>query len=303
MLRLLLILVVVAPFFTFISCDSPQTTPKNTPRKGNTLMYADEAYQPFMQTASYTYNGLYPSAVIQFKFASETDAMNAMAKGLTKTIFVSRDFTAEEKKNLHTNNIQVNSKIIAHDAVTFIVNQEAVDTLLTFSQLRDLLTSNSPLGPLSKKAVEIVFDKVQSSNFNYLLRWLDGKNYGKMVHAVHATQEVIDYVKAHKNAIGVIGYNYLADMEDPDVVHLLNTIAVVSVQGKDGHYWKPNKATLLDEQYPLIKEIWSINSDAPDGLNTGYVNFLNSRQGQLLVDKCDLGPGKGTPREINFIAQ
>lgn len=285
------------------ACGDNSTATKTTHRKGKTIMYADEAYQPLMETASYTYNGLYPNAEITFTYTSETDAMNAMAKGLSKTIFVSRDFTAEEKKNLHASNIQVVSKIIARDAITLFVNLESVDTLLTLDQLRSILTSDTPLGPLSKNPIEIVFDRVQSSNFNYLHRWLEGKEYGKMVHALKSTKEVIEYVKTHKNVIGVIGYNYIADMEDRNVTNLLKQIKVISVQAKDGLYWRPYKATLLDQKYPLIKEIWSINSGAPDGLNTGYINFLDSRQGQLLVDKCDLGPGKGTPREIQIISE
>lgn len=124
-----------------------------------------------------------------------------------------------------------------------------------------------------------------------------------MVHAVKSTKEVIAYVKAHKNAIGIIGYNFIADQEDRNVLQLLKEVKLVSVKGNDAYFWKPYKATLLDNKYPLIKEIWAINSGAPDGLNTGYVNFLDSRQGQLLVDKCDLGPGKGTPREVQIIEE
>lgn len=285
------------------ACTDTPSTPKTTPRKGKTIMFADIAYEPLMTTAAYTYNGLYPNAEISFQYVSETEAMNAMSHGKTKTIFVSRDFTDKEKKNLHASNIQVVSKIIARDAITFIVNLESKDTLLTLTQLKELLTTDAPNGPLSKNPIEFVFDRVQSSNFNYLHRWLNGKEFGKMVHAVKSTKEVIAYVKAHKNAIGIIGYNFIADQEDRNVLQLLKEVKLVSVKGKDAYYWKPYKATIIDNKYPLIKEIWSINSGAPDGLNTGYINFLDSRQGQLLVDKCDLGPGKGTPREIQIIEE
>lgn len=286
-----------------LSCSSGNQPAKDTPRRGKKIFYADEAYRPLMETASYTFMGLYPYSELDFVYTSETDAMNAMAKGKTRTIFVSRDFTEEEKKNLHASNIQVKSMIIAHDAVTFIVNTESTDTTFTLDQLRTMFTTNAPVGPNSGKATEFVFDKVQSSNFNTILRWLDGKPFGSMVHALNSTEEVIEYVKQHKNVIGIIGYNHIADLDDRKVVRLRETFKIASIQAQDKFYWKPDRATVTEKKYPFCKEIWAINSGAPDGLNSGFVNFLNSRQGQLLMEKCELGPGRGTPREINFITQ
>lgn len=295
------ILVLTSLSFVFIGCNNGQK--KDTTRRGKKTMYADESYQPLMETASYTFMGNYPESELTFVYSSETDAMNAMAKGLTRTIFVSREFTAEEKKKLHAANITVTSDILARDAVTFIVNNSSVDTLFTQEQLKAMLTEKDPSGPISKKPIEFVFDKVQSSCFNYLLHWLDGKKYGNMVHASKNTQEVIDYVSKHPNAIGIIGYNHLSDYDDPNVKQRLSKIKIVSIQAKDGFYWKPNRPNIIEKKYPFCKELWSINSGSPDGLNSGFVNFLNSRAGQLLMEKCELGSGRGTPREINFTTE
>ncbi|MDR0801331.1 substrate-binding domain-containing protein [Fluviicola sp.] len=295
-------LALVGSGILFSACDNASKT-KDTPRRGQKTFYADESFQPLMETSSYTFMGIYPDAKLDFVYTGETAAMNAMSQGKTRTIFVSRDFTDKEKKSLHASNIQVESGVFAHDAVTFIINPGNNDTLLTQDQLKNILTGKSTTWPFSNKPIEVVFDRVQSANFNFMLKWLGNASYGKVVHATRSTKELIQYVQNHPLTLGVIGYNFISDLDDPAVKKRLKQFKVVAIQGEEGSYWRPNKATITEKKYPFHREIWYINSGAPDGLNSGFINFLNGRQGQLLLEKCELGPGKGTPREINFITE
>jgi phosphate transport system substrate-binding protein len=283
------------------SCNTNQT-PDDTPRRGKKTMYLDESFQPLIKTASEVFTGIYPQADIDLVYTSETNAMKALSEGKARTIFIGRDYTNEEKKYLRSLNITVTSDIIAHDAIAFIVNRNNMDTLLTQDQLRDLLKGKSTTWPISQKPVEIVFDQVQSANFNHLLKWI-GTDFGKQVHAAKNTEDLINYVQENPNTLGVIGYNHFSDFDDPKVQARLKKFRVVGIQGNDKYYWRPTKANIAERKYPFWRPIWAINSGAPDGLNTGFVNYLNARQGQLLLEKCELGPGKGTPREINFVTE
>ena len=283
------------------SCETNQT-PDDTPRRGKKTMYLDESFQPFIKTASEVFTGIYPQADLNMVYTSETNAMKALSEGKARTIFIGRDYTKEEKKYLRSLNITVTSDIIAHDAITFIVNLNNMDTLLTQKQLRDLLKGKSTTWPISQKPIEIVFDQVQSANFNHMLKWI-GTDFGKQVHAAKNTEDLIRYVQENPNTLGVIGYNHISDFDDPNVKARLKKFRVVGIQGNDKYYWRPTKANITERKYPFWRPIWAINSGAPDGLNTGFVNWLNARQGQLLLEKCELGPGKGTPREINFVTE
>jgi phosphate transport system substrate-binding protein len=265
-------------------------------------MYLDESFKPLIKTASEVFTGIYPEADLNLVYTSETNAMKALSEGTARTIFIGRDYTKEEKKYLRSLNITVTSDIIAHDAITFIVNLNNMDTLLTQDQLRDLLKGKSTTWPNSQKPIEIVFDRVQSANFNYMLKWI-GTDFGKQVHAAKNTEDLIRYVQNNPNTLGVIGYNLISDFDDPYVKARLKKFRVVGIQGNDKYYWRPNKANITEKKYPFWRPIWAINSGAPDGLNTGFVNYLNAREGQLLLEKCELGPGKGTPREINFVTE
>lgn len=283
------------------SCNTNQT-PDDTPRRGKKTMYLDESFKPLIKTASEVFTGIYPDADLNLVYTSESNAMKALSEGTARTIFTGRDYTKEEKKYLRSRNITVTSDIIAHDAITFIVNLGNMDTLLTQNQIRDLLTGKNKTWPNSQKPIEVVFDRVQSANFNYMLNWI-GSDFGKQVHAAKNTEDLIKYVQNNPNTLGIIGYNFLSDFDDPEVKARSKKIRVVGIQGNDQYYWRPNKPNITEKKYPFCRSIWAINSGAPDGLNTGFVTFLTGRQGQLLLEKCELGPGKGTPREINFITE
>lgn len=300
-MKKLLILSLIVVLGIQFSCNT-NGTPDDTPRRGKKTMYLDESFMPLIKTASEVFSGIYPDADLNLVYTSESNAMKALSEGTARTIFTGRDYTKEEKKYLRSRNITVTSEIIAHDAITFIVNLENMDTLLTQSQIRDLLTGKSTVWPGSQKPIEVVFDRVQSANFNHMLDWIHS-DFGKQVHAAKSTEDLIKYVQNNPNTLGIIGYNFISDFDDPVVKARLKQFRVVGIKGNDSYYWRPNKANITEKKYPFCRPIWAINSGAPDGLNTGFVTFLTGRQGQLLLEKCELGPGKGTPREINFITE
>lgn len=276
------------------SCNDPFAYDTDTHSRGVKTMFADESMKPFLETSAYTFEGLYPKAHIQFKYMSETNALNALIKDETKTIFVSRDFTDAEKKNLAKSNIIAKATLIGFDAVAFVTNKQEVDSIYSVDELKQLLTSK-------KEGPTIVFDNVQSSNFNHLLESLRITAYGTNVKALNSNNAVIDYVRKHPGAIGVIGYNWLSDEEDPMIQFNRNEVRIIAVsKTAKGKAVQPDTYTIRTNQYPFIKKMWCLNKGAADGLNTGFANFLEDEKGQLLVEKAGLVAYRKTPRVFNF---
>lgn len=276
------------------SCGSPLGKDNDTHSRGYKTMIADESYQPLLRTASMTFSGLYPKATIQFSYRSETEALNALIKDETKTIFVSRDFTDAEKAKLVKSNIQARALVVAYDAVIFLLHPDAADTVLTEARIKELLTANE-----ANKT--IVFDQVQSSNFNFLQRHFNIRKYGKNVKALASTPEVVKYIAAHPDAIGVVGFSWFSDLEDPKTQARLKQVKLAYVTcERDGKAYLPDSYNLRESLYPFRKQIYCLNKGAADGLNTGFTVFLEDEQGQLLVHKTGLLPFRKTPRMFNF---
>lgn len=286
-----------------LSCGRPVRENKGIHRS-SALIYSDESFRFFIETAGDTYEGRFPEKTLQFKYMPETMAMNALITDKVKTIFVGRDFTPLEKSSLRKSNIVVQSKCIAYDAIALIVNNQVTDTTLTIDQLKQLLTSSHATWPSNGKPIQLIFDNSQSANFNLLLKLIGGKPFGKNVFAEKNNQAVIDFVKKNPTAIGIIGYTFLADEDDPRVTAFRNGITIIRIaKNANSPYYLPYYSSIDKSNYPLCRPIWAINKSGGEALTTSFINFLEGDIGQRLVDKAGLVPARKTAREINILSE
>ncbi|MBN8120073.1 hypothetical protein J0J26_24740, partial [Vibrio vulnificus] len=73
------------------------------------------------------------------------------------------------------------------------------------------------------------------------------------------TDAVIDYVSKNKNAIGVIGLNWLVQ-PTASTEKLLDDIKVLAVKNyKDGKYYKATQNNIAEGTYPLIRKDYVID--------------------------------------------
>lgn len=274
---------------------------EDTHSRGTAEIYIEESFKPLFDTSIYTFEGLYPKADIQPVYSSEGMIIDAFFKNKTKTICISRDFTKEEKARLRQQQVEVISHKVAQDAVTLIVNPENTDTLMTIDQLKRILMGKDTIWPGLKTKINVVYDQANSANFNYLMDLVGKNNLPINVFAVKSNEEVINYVKKNKSALGVIGLNWVSDSDDFDALKFMDGLQVVSVAktAKD-EYFKPYAGFIHTHEYPLYREIWLINKGRASGLHTGFVLFMIGESGQTIVLKSALVPASAPVRLIQM---
>lgn len=278
-----------------ISCSRPEDSNDGINRYVTTI-YADESFRPFMETSGMTYEGRYPEKTIAFEYVSEQKALRALIDDKTKTAIVSSDFTKAEKEQLKKGKILVTTTMLAKDALVLIVNKTNRDTTLTITELKAILKGTTQQN--------LVIDQSQSANFNYLSQLIDNKPFGKNIYVNKSNKAVIDYVAKNNNTIGVIGYNWIGDLEDPVVQQLREKFKIVRIARESNQqYYEPYFKTIDREEYPLTRSIYAINKGAADGLNASFLNFIESNIGQRLVEKAGLIPARKTERQINIISE
>lgn len=267
--------------------------------RGNADIYIEESYKPLFESITYVFESQYQSADIKDIYCSESEAIKAFLENKTKTLFITRDFTKEEKEKLKKRQIGVRSIKIADDAVTLIVNKENKDTLLTVDDIKRIFKGQDTIWKQTGLKKNLVFDQNNSANFIYLSKLVNYESIGKNVFSVNSNKEVIQYVKEHKSAIGVIGVNWISDKDDSTAMSFLNDIRVVEIaKDVNSEYYKPYQAYIYTKEYPLTRELWSINKGSKAGLNSGYVNFIQGDKGQLIVQKSGLMPANSPVRMI-----
>lgn len=274
----------------------------DTPTSGEVLILADESYQPLIQVQIDTFQEIYKYAKFNVRYLPETELFNQLMNNDSVRIAITaRDLNESERKDFEVQKIIPRNLKIAQDAIALIVNVQNPDTMITTDQLSDILLGKkskwkqiSPDG-LSDSIV-VVFDKSGSANARYLKdRFLKEKSFPTNSYATNSNAAVVDYVSKTKNAIGVIGVNWISDKDDSLTVSFLKRIKVMGVSemdssGTQGDYYKPLQAYIALKKYPLIRDVTIINREGRNGLGTGFASFVAGDKGQRLIRLMGLLP-------------
>jgi phosphate transport system substrate-binding protein len=236
--------------------------------------------------------------------------MKLMLADSCKLAIIPRKALKAEQEIMDKDNYKFIQVKIAIDALAFIVNKNNIDTIFTVSQIKQLMDGsatnwnqifkNNKLGNL-----QVVFDNPNSGATQYFKdSLLDGKELAKHCFAVNTNKEVIEFVEKNKNAIGIIGLNWISDKDDSKMKGFLNKINVVEVIPKKISYesltYKPIQANVAIRQYPFCREFYVIGRNAPLTIGNDFVNFINGDQGQRIILKSGLVPAKAPIRILQI---
>ena len=265
---------------------------------------SDESFSPIIEEAREVFEHTYPQATIKPIYTNELDGINMLMERKVWLTVASKRLRESQMKNLKDRKYVARCIPIAYDGLALIVNNENPDTCISIKDIKRVLTGEvtkwSEVYPNSKLGdFDVVFDNAKSSTVHFCIdSILGGKPINSpKVEAVKKSAEVINYVSAHKNAIGIIGSNWLNDARDSTNVTFKKNIRVVSVSRLDEatpmNSWKPYQFYIYNGNYPLVRTIYAICTDPRQGLPWGFCNFLQSPIGQKIFFKAGLLPARG----------
>ena len=285
----------VAVGLLIAACDSnnnPFVYQKDAHGRGKAHIYVEESFKPLFSTSIATFESQFPRAKVTATYTAEDSIIAAFYANKTKTIVITRDFNDKEKEYLKSKNVSYRSDKIASDAIVIIMHPSMTDTLLSVQQIKALLSDNNAKLPSNSSPKQIVFDQRGSANFNYLTNMLQVKQLASRVSALNSNEEVINYVKTHPGAMGVIGLNWISDQDDPTSLAFMEGLRVAAVYTENpDDACKPYAGFIYTKEYPLIRDIWVINKGRRSGLHTGFVLFMKKDdKGQLIIQKSGLVP-------------
>ena len=287
------------------SChNKPKNGRTDTYSSGTMTFVSDESFSPIIEEAREVFEHTYPQATIKPIYTNELDGINMLMERKVWLTVASKRLRESQIKNLKDRKYVARCIPIAYDGLALIVNNENPDTCISIKDIKRVLTGEvtkwSEVYPNSKLGdFDVVFDNAKSSTVHFCIdSILGGKPINSpKVEAVKKSAEVINYVSAHKNAIGIIGSNWLNDARDSTNVTFKKNIRVVSVSRLDEatpmNSWKPYQFYIYNGNYPLVRTIYAICTDPRQGLPWGFCNFLQSPIGQKIFFKAGLLPARG----------
>jgi phosphate transport system substrate-binding protein len=138
----------------------------------------------------------------------------------------------------------------------------------------------------------MVFDNENSGTTRFLKdSLLQGKTFGKNCFALKNTTSLIDFISNNKNAMGVLDYAWLSDLDDSITNFFLSKVKVLALSTSGNKIaYMPDQSNIQTNDYPLCRYVYAIRRSSEFSLGTGFSLFVAGQKGQIMFLKQGLIP-------------
>jgi len=294
-------LFLIMPLFLIAACQPKQKTEEvaDTRTSGSVKMIVDESFSSVLADQIQVFKLDYPNTKFELIEGSENKILPTFLNDSVRVAVLSRPLTANEEKTYVNKGIPIRYSRFAIDGIALITGNSNQDTTITAEEIISILKGNNPSGK------KLVFDNAYSSTLRYFKDLAQIKELPKTgVYTLSTNNDVIKYVAAHQDYIGVVGVNWLL-RGSRDMVNFTDQVklmGVKNVKGKKGDdaFYQPTQKNLISGIYPFLRNVYIITAEGKNGLGTGFANWLVGQRGQLIVLKSGLGPNFLNSRDINI---
>lgn len=276
------------------SCGSNHRKPATWRTSDDVHIAVDETFRDIMEEEIETFGLLNPSSAMKPVYCSEDSAIRMLLRDSVRCAITTRKLSKDELDVLKNYKLDAKQAMIATDAFALIVSKDNPDTLITVSEIRDIVSGRitrwEQLKHSGKKGeLKLVFDNSGSSTVRYMRdSLLAGQQVAGNLYAQGSNQAVIDAVKDNPEIIGVVGANWLKGKSDSVLTSFENLdVKVLKVARKDGKNeigWRPYQYRILTGDYPLIRSVYVILTDPRVRSYTkSFFYFLKGQKGQTII--------------------
>lgn len=276
------------------SCGSNHRKPATWRTSDDVHIAVDETFRDIMEEEIETFGLLNPASAMKPVYCSEDSAIRMLLRDSVRCAITTRKLSKDELDVLKNYKLDAKQAMIATDAFALIVSKDNPDTLITVSEIRDIVSGRitrwEQLKHSGKKGeLKLVFDNSGSSTVRYMRdSLLAGQQVAGNLYAQGSNQAVIDAVKDNPEIIGVVGANWLKGKSDSVLTSFENLdVKVLKVARKDGKNeigWRPYQYRILTGDYPLIRSVYVILTDPRVRSYTkSFFYFLKGQKGQTII--------------------
>ena len=301
--------IIFSLLLSFVSCKKKQHNDKwnDTLTAGIINIACDEDFKNLMDAEIDVFqaNSNY-QAIINPIYANENEVIRLLMDDSVRLAVTTRPLNATEQKTAKDKQMFVQQYLIAFDGIALIANTTNPDSLITLSTIKKILTGEitdwSQINPHSTLgAIRVIFDSNQSGILRYVVDSIAKQApLSSQLYALNNTDELIEKVGELPNAIGIIGFNLLADgnrwknsgLQDKFRIMRIGKEENVSLQNT----YLPYSGDIKNEDYPLWRTVYVLLSDPKSGLSSGFSIFLAHEVGQMVMLKSGLLPAVSDPQ-------
>jgi len=261
---------------------------------GTIHISVDESFRPVIDSQIRVFLSQHPDAHIFPHYKPEAECIKDLLVDSIRMVIVTRGLSEEEVK-YYKDTLEFAPIFgkIASDAIAVVVNNKAKDSLFSMGDIRGMLNGTSGF------KYELVMDGLNAtSTVRFMLdSVLKGQPLKGNVKAARTSEEVINYVADHPNAIGFVGVSWIGNKEDSTQLSFLNRVNIAALQCRNCDkevYVRPYQLNIARKRYPMIRGLYFILKENSEymGLGKGFMNFLTQEKGQLIFHRAYLVPSR-----------
>jgi phosphate transport system substrate-binding protein len=249
-----------------------------------------------MEREARAFMTLYPGARIEVIPADSRGALVKLFAGEVGIAVLSRELAKDEKKASAEARLQVNAHRIAIDGVAFVVHPRNPVDSLTLAQAAGLfggaIGSWREVGGEDRGVVPVIRDR-NSGTYGVVLQEVVRDTVFRLGVSCRSSREVVDRVASDVGAIGCVGLLWI----QPGKVKALRLTGA-----SGGEAVAATASAVYKNRYPLRRPILvcSIGSAMEADLRAGFISFLTSPKGQIVVESEGLVPDTIPERTIQL---
>ena len=282
----------------------------STPTSGTLKLGVDETLQPLAKEEIDAFVGEYTTAHVIPFYKPEADAVADFLRDSVEVIMMSRKITPQEHKVFEARELEITTTKIAFDAIALVLNKSNPDTIFNYQQINDIFSGKmknwKDIDNKKDGEINVVFDNKNSSTLRYMQEHFckDGQLPSNW-SALKSNPEVIDYVNKNKNAIGVIGVNWISNYHSKAAITYNDKIILARIYPPDtakgsGTAYGPRPENIAQRFYPLYRDIYMISREGRSGLGAGLMSYVATDKGQSIILQAGLVPANAPVRLVHI---
>ncbi|MBX2971571.1 MAG: substrate-binding domain-containing protein [Flavobacteriales bacterium] len=263
------------------------------PTKGDIRVVADRDLERIIEAERFIFESIYAEATVRVSYLPEMELREAMRTDEVRVVFTATLPGADEAVFFRSRNLFPDDVPILTDAIAVVRAPGGADSL-SVDDLRKALTGGG---------ARVIVDDARGGVVRTVVDSLLGGRADalKNVTAAAGLDSLIARVSATPDAIGLIAFAHISDLDDPACRALRSRITLCRISDGIHPAIPPNQSTLADGQYPLRRTLYAVLKEGKTGLGTGFVSFVAGHKGQRIILKTGLAPQRVPGRDVELL--
>jgi phosphate transport system substrate-binding protein len=281
-------------FSVFFACRPSSNLDENnsTPTSGKLIIGVDETLKPMAEAEIKAFTSIYRNSQITPYYSQEKEIIEQLISNEIQTALICRELNYAELDSIHKHFMQYPKMFkIGTDGMLFIVNSNNPVKTISITDIGKILGGSlskwKEISPEWKDVSEIIPVTTPHSSISRYLSYLNDTLSPLAAYQINTTTDVLTYVQNNRNALGIIGGSWLLQRGGE-----LEGVKLVA-------HTLPDTTRTIPE-LAFYREVFVVTQEPFYGLGNGFIAFLASDRGQLVLLKEGMLPYKTINREFEL---